>query len=151
MVSTNQSSSGRDLPEFPNIEEDLGYNPARFLDWRLVGAGPADSDIGNGRLMLLKAKIRGVDRIAVLRAFEAVERNPRVGPEEGPRSGVIQLLHQREDQLSERGERPDRLPYGPRRPPSMLDVESAAPDRERTAADRLHARRRAATDGGENE
>jgi len=132
----------RDLPEFPNIEEDLRYNPARFLDWQLTGAGPNDSDVGNGRVMLLKAKVRGIDRIRVLRAFEAVERNDRVGPKDGPRSGVLQLLHQREDKLREIGERPDRVPYGPRRPCECCDPDdglSASEAQERRREERARS------------
>jgi len=144
MPSTNQAG-GRTYPAFDNIEAGIGHNPARFLDWEIV------SD--ESRKMLLKARIRGIDRIAVCRAYKAVERALGRGSAGGPREAVIRLLNQREEFLEERGERPDRLSYGPRRPPEYYATESSDQDeRPRTAAEKLSRMRsdRVAADGGED-
>lgn len=147
MPSTNQAG-GRDFPEFNNIEEDIGHNPARFLDWTLVG-----QNVDDGRKLLLKARIRGIDRIPVCRAYKAVERALGRGPAGGPREAVIRLLDQREEYLEEVGERPERLSYGPRRPPEYYATETDddRDERPRTAAEKLSRMRsgRVATDGGE--
>lgn len=150
MPSTNQAGGDQDVTEFPNLEDDLGHNPARFLDWEIVGAGSHDKAVANGRSLLLKARIRGIDRIAAVRAYKAVERHPDVGPTTGPREGVIRLLDQREEFLEEHGEREDNWEYGPRRPPEMVDTESAFPGPDTSATDKLHRGRQAATDGGSN-
>jgi|GEM_PF-5337179 len=146
MPSTNQAG-GRDLPELPGIEEDIGHNPARFLDWDLVGH--AD------RKGLLKSRIRGIDKIAVCRAYWAAEHHPDVGPTDGPREGVLRLLDQREEFLEEHGERPERLMFGPRRPPEYYATETDddRDEKPRTAAAKLSRMRseRVATDGGERD
>jgi len=151
MPSTNQAGGDQDVKEFPRLVADIGHNPARFLDWKIVGAGSQDDGVANGRALLLKARVRGIERIDVVRAYKAVERNEDVGPTEEPREGVIRLLDQREEFLQEYGEREDHWPLGPRRPPEMFDTESAIPEREDSAADKLHRRRRAATDGGKDQ
>ncbi|WP_436924936.1 hypothetical protein [Halosimplex amylolyticum] len=154
MPSTNQAG-GRDFPAFDNIEADIGHNPARYLDWDFLAESYGDRDIKSGRKLLLKARIRGIDRIEVVRAYKAVERAIGRGPAGGPREAVMRLLDQREQFLQEAGERPERLSYGPRRPPESYATET---DDERdeqplTAAEKLSRMRsgRVATDGGERD
>jgi hypothetical protein len=47
-----------DRDRFPSIREDHGEDPARFLD----------------RPLFIRARIRGIDTIALVRAWMAVER-----------------------------------------------------------------------------
>lgn len=86
-----------DREEFPNLREDIGEDPARYLDHDYF-------------LMCetIRARIRGIDSFAVLRAWEAVER--RI--DRGPRDKVLEWLEEREAELGEIGEREDR-PDGP--------------------------------------
>ncbi|WP_436931655.1 hypothetical protein [Halosimplex halobium] len=154
MPSTNQAG-GRDCEAFDKIEADIGHNPARFLDWDFLAETYGDSKVKSGRKMLLKSRISGIDRIEVIRAYKAVERALGRGPAGGPREGVIRLLDQREEFLQERGERPERLMFGPRRPPEYYVTETGGEDddRPRTAAEKLSRMRseRVATDGGERD
>lgn len=153
MPSTNQAG-GRDYQAFPKLVDEIGHNPARFLDWDFLDETYGDRKIKSGRKMLLKSRIRGIDRIEVVRAYIAVERALERGPADGPREAVIRLLEQREEFLRERGERPERLMYGPRRPPEYYatEIDDESDDRPRTAAAKLSRMRsdRVATDGGED-
>ena len=87
--------------QFPQIAQEIGEDPARFLDAPLLepdreGASP---------FLLAQARIHGIDRFDVLQAWITVE----VALERGPRKQVIGLLNQRKSELDELGERPDRL------------------------------------------
>jgi hypothetical protein len=113
----------------------------------LEGEHP-DPDVKNGRKLLLKARIQGIDRISVCRAYAAVERDLGRGPNGGPREAVIRLLEQREEFLQQHGEREDHWSYGPRRPPEMFDSESRIEERPATALDKMQSQQ-VATDGGE--
>jgi len=143
MPSTNQGSPSRDRRTFPSLREDIGEDPARWLDWEIVS--------NEDRKRMLVGLIRGMDRLDRLRAWKAVERRLGRGRDGGPRRWVIDRLDEREATLEEIGERPDRLPFGPRRPPEMLDTESNAVrrgDSGRSALDKVSSGR-LATDGGE--
>jgi len=152
MSSTHQAG-GRDYEDFPKLVEEIGHNPAQFLDWDFLAETYGDSKVKSGRKMLLKARIQGIDRTEVIRAYKAVERALERGPADGPREAVIRLLDQREEFLRNRGERPERLMYGPRRPPKYYatHIDDGPDGRPRTAAEKLSRMRsdRVATDGGE--
>jgi hypothetical protein len=128
----------RDRDKFPNVQEDIGEDPARYLDVERVE-----------ELQLARARIRGIDFIAVVRAWKAVERNLY------PRPKVLEWLDEREAELKEIGDRDERM--------AAQDIEArreATPSTESVAtfsdrdgeypfsnsvdADRY----RAATDGG---
>lgn len=70
-----------------------------------------DRDVTAEDLMPL---IRGMDRIARIRAWKAVERKLGRGVGGGPRSEILEALEERETMLEVIGERPDRLTHGPR-------------------------------------
>lgn len=96
--------SGDSLPRWQQkLKEDIGENPARFLDHRLVERGEDHTDYTLARMV--RDRITGIDRIEVVRAWKAVERRL----DRGPRDAVLQLLDQREQFLQEHGERPDDL------------------------------------------
>ena len=86
-----------DISEFPNIKENIGENPTRFLDRPLIGSGPGVSS----PFLIAKARIDGIDRLEVDNAWIAVERNPRT---RGPRDKVLSLLEERKRYLQEHGE-----------------------------------------------
>lgn len=135
MPSDSQPASGATIPQFPRVEEEIGENPARFLDHDLLGS----QGCGN----LIRARIRGLDSLEAVRAWKAVER----ALDRDTRDKVIEMLDVREQQLQESGDRPDRLPHGPRRPPEWFDSESAIQEEgEETARERL-GKLRSSTEG----
>lgn len=90
----------RDRERFPGLAEDIGEDPARYLDVDRIDD-----------LELARARIRGVDFLATLRAWRAVERNlsERDVVSEHHRQRVMEWLDEREAELEEIGERDDRL------------------------------------------
>ena len=93
----------RNRDQYPNLREDLGEDPARWLDHRLVEYGADYTDHTLSRMV--RDRIHGIDRIAVVNAWIAVERNL----DRGPRRPIIQLLEKRLVYLEEHGERPSDL------------------------------------------
>ena len=87
--------------QFPKIAQEIGEDPARFLDAPLL----APDREGASPFLLAQARIRGIDRFDVLQAWITVE----VALERGPREQMIALLNQRKSELDELGERSDRL------------------------------------------
>jgi hypothetical protein len=85
------------------LKRELGEDPARFLDAELA------SD--RSRRNMVRDRIRGIDTVEVLRAWEAVERNLANRDGRDPREKVLEWLDQRADVLEEIGERPDRNVY----------------------------------------
>lgn len=89
--------------QFPSLREDIGEDPARWLDRRLVERGPSHTDMTLQRAVL--ARIKGIGDVATARAWIAVERRL----ERGPRQPVIEKLEDRVDQLREIGSRDERI------------------------------------------
>ena len=83
---------------FPNLKDDIGEDPARYLD----------QDLTTGR-ELIEARIRGIDYLATVRAWMAVERHLGRGLGGRPRPEVIDLLQEREAVLEAEGDRDDRI------------------------------------------
>lgn len=106
MVSTAQGGSSRTTPTFIRIEREHNENPARFLVEDLtVDAGDGTS----GELIL--ARIRGIDSLDLVHAWEAVERNLANGENalrDEPRERVLDALEERRETLEEIGDRPER-------------------------------------------
>ncbi|MFC6965185.1 hypothetical protein ACFQJ8_27330 [Halocatena marina] len=91
--------SPRELPTFPNIEAEIGYHPARFLD---RSATSQDSIGDTSELALARATIRGIDDIETIRAWIEVE--VFLGRNDGsPRQQVIAWLNQRQAALQNTG------------------------------------------------
>lgn len=97
MPSEHSPGQSADRARFPEMKADLGEDPARWLDWDILG--------NRDRERLVRARIAAIDRIAVCRAWKAVERTL----DRETRDGIIAHLDKREQQLEAIGERPDRL------------------------------------------
>jgi len=93
-------AASTDRQDFPRLREDIGEDPARFLDRPLLEYG-----FQTGAAPLVKARIAGIDYLDVIRAWIAVERRL----DRGPRDNVIRWLERREETLQAKGERDDRL------------------------------------------
>ncbi|WP_424001216.1 hypothetical protein ACOZ4I_15765 [Haloarcula salina] len=130
MPSTNQSSDRRERLHCDRLRDQIGEDPARWLDWDLLSH--AD------RREMVFDLIDGMDSLQRVRAWRAVERRLAARDDRDPRAKIMQRLDQREEWLELHGERPDRLPCGPRRPCECCDGEDGV-----TAAD-LRERREAA-------
>jgi len=151
-------STSSDRAEYPDRKQEIGEDPARWLDQdlleRTVVRQEVDptSEFGEMRLVedtdvstpgqMILGRIRGIDSLLIIRHWMEVEHDL----DRGPRDTIVDALQERADELKEIGERPDRLPAGPRRPPEMTYEPSVAPVQDqRTAAERI------ATDGGRDE
>ncbi len=129
---------------YPEIEADIGEDPARFLDY--------DLEANDGMRTTALARIRGIDRISTVRAWIGVER----ALDRPTREDIIEALQEREATLEEIGERPDRLEYGPHPPPWYYQNDSGegTSEGDDDEVESLNAhqklqRMRARTDGGE--
>ncbi|GGK64504.1 hypothetical protein [Haloarcula sebkhae] len=142
MPSTTQAGDRRERLRCPRLEEDIGEDPARWLDQDLLSHPD--------RRKLVFSLIDGIDSIERVRAWRSIERklaNNRFAekarnPLEKPRAKIMQRLDQREEWLELHGERPDRLPCGPRRPCECCDGEDEVTpadlrERDKAAAQRL--------------
>jgi hypothetical protein len=78
------------VPAFPDIKQQLGYNPARFL------VPTADAMDELSWTTRVKAFIRGMDDVATVRAWLRVEAALELGANGGPRKKVIRWLNQRQ-------------------------------------------------------
>ncbi|GGN92194.1 hypothetical protein [Haloarcula pellucida] len=139
MPSTTQSGDRRERMRCPNLAERIGEDPARWLD--------ADLLRNAGRKQLVFSLINGIDSLERVAAWHAVEMrlaNDRYADEarnplDEPRAAILQRLDQREEWLRLNGERPDRLPFGPRASCECCDADgfvTAADLRERDAEER---------------
>lgn len=120
--------AGRDDDDRPTFTSQHGRDAARFLDQPLVRGNPAGvSEPGE----VIRARIEGIDRLAVINAWKAVERALGRGDDGGPRTRVMDWLHQRERSLHAEGERPDDLPAddGPARYQrrEIADIDTGEP------------------------
>ena len=96
-----------DRARYPEYEGAFGDDPARWLDASLVD----DPD----RREMVRIRIFSIDDIDLARTWIEVERDI----ERGPRQQIVAWLNQRIKTLEAIGERPERLEFGPRRPPEM--------------------------------
>ena len=138
MPSQNQPADTSDRMRCPKLVEEIGEDPARWLDWDLL----ADSQ----RASIVRTLIDGIDSIQRVRAWKAVEyrlanddkNDGARNPLDEPRAAIMQRLDQREEWLELNGERPDRLPYGPHESCDCCDADgfvTAAELRERIEAE----------------
>lgn len=140
-----------DRETFPRLQEELGEDPARFLDQPLFDGGDHTSSPG----AMMRARIRGIDHLATLRAWKAVERNL----DRGPRDRVMELLEDREEYLQQHGDRDKRTTESDHeRPPKdvyVVEDGERIPSDEYEYADTAIAKATStstevATDGGES-
>jgi len=142
MPSENQAGDRHERLRCPKLADRLGEDPARWLD--------ADLLSNSARKTLIFSLIDGIDTFERLEAWRAVEKrlaNDRYADEarnplSKPRAKIMQRLDQREQWLDLHGERPDRLPCGPRRSCDCCGGEAAVTpedlrERDQAAAQRL--------------
>lgn len=99
--SGQPAATGKTVPKWRrNLQAAIGEDPARYLDKDLVS--------GEGRELAL-ARIRGIARIEVVRAWRAAERRLAARDDREPRGKILELLEERETYLQEHGERPRDL------------------------------------------
>ncbi|WP_259519087.1 hypothetical protein [Halanaeroarchaeum sp. HSR-CO] len=131
-----RSSSGSAPLEFPDLEDKFGQelvsNVAHVLNRELIQSGEVKD-------LLIPARIRGIDRPAVLAVFRAIETRTR------NRDAVHDLLNDRADQLKEIGFRPDDLDgddlperFRPRRDPEPTSTEVIWSDRDGGVRDTVY-------------
>jgi len=134
-----------DRERFPEYKDEIGEDPARYLDADLVERGPSHTDTSRRRMVF--DRIASIDRFEVIEAWLDVETSL----DRGPRKPVIAALNERKDHLEEIGERPDRL--GPRRDPEPTEsIAVFANERGSSATAKLAEKRdRARADGGDPE
>lgn len=119
----NEQASATPNPS-PELSAEHGENPARFLveDVRI--------DHGDGTSgELLFARIRGIETVALVRYWAAMERRLASMNDRDPRERVIQALAQRERHLEEYGEglaQAGMTPAERREAAAERDAESAA-------------------------
>lgn len=82
----------QDYPSFPEIESQIGYNPARFLDHE-IETTECTKDL------TVTGLIRGIQDIAMVRAWITVEVALERGRNDGPRQQVIKWLNRRQAQI----------------------------------------------------
>lgn len=134
-----------DSPTNPTLVEEIGEDPAQFLDRPVSHADQWP-----------KARIDGIERLAVCRAWMAVERKLGRGDGGGPRDLVMQWLEAREAFLQEAGDLEERMEprdYDRDLPEATVTINGVAAEEARssTAIAKLQSRRvgdAVATDGG---
>jgi hypothetical protein len=158
MPAEGQPGQTSDRETFPSLAEDLGEDPARFLDRELIERGPGHTN--ETAKALVVARIEGIDRVEVARAWRAVERALAEKHDREPRQAIVKRLEERVAWLEAHGDRDDRLGE-PRDPEELheraeeIATESVArwPDRdgsERSAVYRSSSWKTLAADGGES-
>lgn len=104
MTFGKPAASSDDRPEWRRrLEDQIGEDPGRFLDHELVERGPSHTDRTLQRLA--RARIRGIDRPPVARAWIAAERRL----DRGPRETVLAWLEDRLAYLEDHGDREERV------------------------------------------
>lgn len=111
-----------DYPAFPEIEAELGYNSARFLDHEIENTGCTTD-------LTVPALIRGLDDIETIRAWIAVEVDLGRGRNGGPRQRVVKWLNRRQAQIE------DDNADGPLTAAENDGATTSATTEESTAAD----------------
>jgi len=129
MPSQNQGGGGRQRRRFDSLKDDIGEDPARWLDWDLLNHPD--------RRQVVRSLIKGIDQVKRVRAWQAVERRLADQDDREPRAKILQWLDQREEWLELHGERSDRLQERDE-PRDLPPVETTYPDRDDVdeAADR---------------
>lgn len=118
-----------DVPDWQRrIRDQIGEDPARYLDKDLLEPPLMrtetvrrnhhdevrlipDRDVAPEGIMAI-ARIRGIDKLERVRAWQAVERRLGRGSDGGPREFIMDALDEREQTLLEIGDRSDRIESG---------------------------------------
>ena len=78
-MSIGKPAAKSDRETFPKLREDLGEDPARYLDVPMFAEGG-----GTTRLATAMVRIRGIDKLEVANAWLVVERPNDLPTEDGP-------------------------------------------------------------------
>src|SRR6056297_1411750 len=123
-TAQHNEQAGHTPDPSPELSDEHGENPARFLQEDIA----IDSGDGTpGELMF--ARIRGIETIALVRYWVAMERRLAAMEDRNPRDRVIRALAERERQLEEHGEELAQAGLSPeerRERAAAMDSESAA-------------------------
>lgn len=130
---TGKPGASPDRERFPQLKDDLGEDPARFLDHQLVSTEWSE---------IVRSRIQGIDRLAVINAWIAIERRL----ERGPRDTVIDLLEQRRAWLQDHGERPEELREADDRPDRYYPGGRPDPEDVEYVRDEINGEPRAQVD-----
>lgn len=131
MPSEHQSADPRNYQPFPDIENAIDENPARFLDRDLLSSTPVGQS--NPKEFVF-ARIDGIDFLAVAESYLYVELN--LSRAECPRAPVVAKLNERIQWLREHGDRPRGEQYDHDAIPSTESVAEWDTDdgKQRTGA-----------------
>ncbi|WP_373190014.1 hypothetical protein [Halolamina sp.] len=178
MPSEHSPGQSGDRQRFPDLAEDIGEDPARFLNRDLFEHGQvrleerdhSEFNEGNQRVVrdeavsapgeMIRDRIQGIDDLAVARAWRAIELRLERTPE-GGRGVVVGFLEDRIDKLEADGERdlPGLSPEE-QRERAVEAYEAVAPKEEAVFLDEngeqqtsvsASQKLAAITDGGEQE
>jgi hypothetical protein len=89
-----RATADPDRETFPDIADEIGEDPARFLDNPLVVPGESSP------MLLAKARIRGIADTDTIEAWIDVETSL----DRGPRKKVIAMLNQRRAHLRDQAD-----------------------------------------------
>ena len=87
--------------DFERMRDNIGENPAHFLDQPLFTGDDGCSD----PVEMIRDRIRGIDRLAVLACWTKVEEELGRTPA-GGRDRIMEMLADRREFLVDHGERP---------------------------------------------
>jgi len=159
MPSQNQSADRSERERFPEVAEEIGEDPARWLDHDMLKQTlvrqevDPNSEFGQMRLVedndknstfgkMFRARVRGIDKLFVIRKWLEVEHELDRGPRH---KQVIEPLKERAQDLKENGERSHYLPLKHRDYDRDLAPVDGPELDQRTAGEKI------ATDGGRDE
>lgn len=146
-----------DRETFPSLRDEVGEDPARWLDRDLLARQTTrvtytTDDLGRTHAQIkpdtatstdgekVHQRIAGIRSLPLLRAWRAVERKLGRGDDGGPRDRVMDWLAEREDELDAMRDRPERERYLPEGP--IPSTESSATWADRDGGERSTTYRR---------
>ena len=91
-----KASADPDHETFPAVADEIGEDPARFLDKPILAPGQE----GSSPMLTAKARIRGIESLDVLDGWFEVETSL----DRGPRKKVISMLNQRRAHLRDQSD-----------------------------------------------
>lgn len=160
-----QGGGSRDRPEYPEVADRVGTDPARFLAVRGDAVGSRHETGGDG-LLLARARIKGIDDFVTIAGWRqvATDLNDRGVLGDAAYEDVVGRLDDRADWLREHDEREARMgQQGRREIDPDLVARTGDPDhgqsgdaleqfrRNEDKTTKPKGRRQAVTDGGDRD
>jgi hypothetical protein len=109
----------RGRERYPHVEDEIGEDPARFLDREILTSTSLSTVTRDGfkpdvrvsdPLEFIASRIRGIDRLEVIGAWYGVERRLIRTPDRG-RDQIRELLQDRAAEIREHGDRDEQLEH----------------------------------------